>query len=259
MTSENQFEMSVNEAMREFKTRLEQQRLFQAQDIYLRRLQSLVMNQYSSSQEIMELSTQYESFRNKLNETGRTYDHIVYEKTLVDIYSSFERFLSDSLCSIYFYFPKFIGETVNVSTLDLFVDSDIDLCKRNVIELKVKNFIQSKNIKEILSCFEKEFDIKKMRAVIDILTINKLYQIALIRNLIIHNNGMVNRIYVEQIKKFISRQDNISYEFCEGDSVLEKLPQVVDDVKSITTRLCEEITLVLISDAVRLKNSHENK
>ena len=122
MTDTNLFKNSIREAEREFKARLEQQRLFQLQNLFLMRLYEVLKTDEHCVSQGRLLSEQYENFRKKLDETGRTYDHIVQEKALVDIYSSFEQFLSDCLFSLYFYFPKFLGDIVEVSTVDLFIE-----------------------------------------------------------------------------------------------------------------------------------------
>ncbi len=86
--------------------------------------------------------------------------------------------------------------------------------------------------------------------------IDILYEISLIRNLIIHNNSIVNRVYIEQVKKFL--KNKAKYEFHEGDTVLGKLENLAQNMKDISTKVCEKIADAIISDSNRLKNHHEN-
>jgi len=258
MISDNitvQFENAITKALSDFKQRLEQQRSFQVQNHLLKKLhEEIKMIEYCDSQKIEDLSLEYENFHKELSESGRSYENIVEEKNLVDAYSAFEKFLSDCFYSIYLFFPKYLGDkTITVSIHDLFIDSDIELCKKNIIESKVKSFIQANDIKKIVGEFKKTYkvDVSISQDDIDI-----LYEISLIRNLIIHNNSIVNRVYIEQVKKFL--KNKAKYEFHEGETVLGKLENLAQDMKDISTKVCEKIADAIISDSNRLKNHHDN-
>lgn len=253
-----QFENAVRKALDDFKQRVEQQRLFKMQNNLLKRLHEEVkIIGYCDSEMIEDLSFEYDLNYNKLRESGRTYEHIIQEKSLVDTYSAFEKFLFDCFCSIYDIFPKYLGNQITVNTADLFISENIELCKKNIIESKVKNLIQSNNIMEILNGFKKDFSIKNIESCVSDEEKNILYEISLVRNIVIHNNSMVNRIYMEQIRKFF--KGGPRYPFDEEDTVLEKLEDLVQDLKDISTRVCEKIANALINDSRRLKEYHENK
>lgn len=252
-----QFETAITKALSDFEQRLEQQRSFQIQNHLLKKLhEEIKIIGYCDSQKIEDLSLEYEDFHKKLSESGRSYENIVEEKNLVDVYSAFEKFLSDCFYSIYLFFPKYLGEKITVSTHDLFIGGDIELCKKNIIELEVKSFIQANHIIEIVSSFKKKFSIKKIESSISKDDLNILYEISLIRNLITHNNSIVNRVYIEQVKKFL--KDKAKYEFHEGETVLGKLENLTQDMKDISTKVCEKIAEAIINDSNRLKNHHEN-
>jgi len=259
MMSENitvQFENAITKALNNFKQRLEQQRSFQFQNNLLKKLhEEIKIIGYCDSQKIENLSLEYEDFHKKLSESGRSYENIVEEKNLVDTYSAFEKFLSDCFYSLYLFFPKYLGEKITVSTHDFFIGGDIELCKKNIIELEVKSFIQANHIIEIVSSFKKKFSIKKIESSISKDDLNILYEISLIRNLITHNNSIVNRVYIEQVKKFL--KDKAKYEFHEGETVLSKLENLTQDLKDISTTVCEKIAKAIINDSNRLKNHHE--
>ena len=260
MISENitvKFENAIMKALSDFKQRLEQQRSFQVQNNLLKKLhEEIKIIGYCNSEKIKDLSLEYEYFHNKLSESGRSYENIVEEKNLVDAYSAFEKFLSDCFYSIYLFFPKYLGDKITVSTQDLFIGGDIELCKKNIIELEVKSFIQANHIIEIVSRFNKKFSIKQVEASIYKEDIKILYEISLIRNLITHNNSIVNRVYIEQVKKFLKNEPK--YKFSEGETVLGKLENITQDMKTISTKVCEKIADAIISDSNRLKTHHEN-
>jgi hypothetical protein len=256
MTNDNnleQFKDAINKALNEFERRLEQQRLFQLQNELLKSLQLEIKKvDFCGSDSVQILSEQYLSFRTQLNETGRSYEHIVAEKNLVDTCSAFEKFLFDCFYSVYDHFPKFLGNTINVNTVDLFLDNNILICKKNVIELTVKGIIQTNSIKETISNLKKKFD---MKATYDENELWLLYEILLVRNLVIHNNSIVNRVYKESIKKM--RLEPI-YDFIEGETVFNHLNSVVDDMKSLSSKLSKQIANNIVNDSRRLHESHEN-
>lgn len=258
------FENAINIALNQFERRLEQQQLFQVQNNLLKELQKEISSvDFCNSEDIKNLSEQYQSFNTQLKEPGRTYENIVDEKAVVDTYSAFEKFLFDCFCAIYTFFPKFLGSKdkdtnkmkiqLNFDIHDLFIERDIEIIRKNIIELKVKSIIQSGNIKEILEGFEKIFNIKDMKDVISNDDRDHLHEISLIRNLIVHNNSVVNRVHIEKIKQF---KILTKYPFNEGDTILKELPSLVENIKEISTKICLNITGIIISDNRRLEESH---
>ncbi len=262
MISENktiQFEYAIRKALDDFNRRLEQQRLFQIQNRILKKLYEEVKKiQYCHSSKIKNFSLEYEDFCEKLDESGRSYENIFNEKNLVDTYNAFEKFIFDCFCSLYTSFPKHLGEQVKVATQDLFIDENIELCKKNFIESKVKDFIQANNIVIIIDEFRKGFDIKIIDSIISKDERFLLLEISLIRNLVIHNNSIVNSVYKEQVKKFFPKNTLPKYTFVEGDTILEQLDSLVLDIKNVSTTVCERIAKALISEQIRLKTHHEN-
>ncbi len=66
----------------------------------------------------------------------------------------------------------------------------------------------------------------------------------------------MNRVYIEQIKKFLKNEPK--YKFYEGETVLGKLENITQDMKTISTKVCEKIADAIISDSNRLKTHHDN-
>ena len=130
MTDKLRFENAIRKALGDFKQKLEHQRFFQVQNTLLKKLHEEVrLLGYCGSKTVEQLSLEYQDFYRKLCESGRTYENIVEEKNLIDTYSAFEKFLFDCFCSIYAFFPKYLGNQVNINTSDLFIDENIELCK----------------------------------------------------------------------------------------------------------------------------------
>jgi hypothetical protein len=209
MSSESvtfKFERTIEKALNEFEQRLQQQQLFQVQNTLLKELQREVKAvDYFDLENIRNVSEQYLFFYNQLKESGRSYENIVAEKNLVDTYSAFEKFLADCYSAIYLSFPEFLNEKITLNSIDLFINNDMEICRQAVVVSEVKGFIQKSNIIDILNGFSKKFNIDKLKIPND--DLNLFYEIGLIRNLIIHNNGIVNRIYKEGVKKLIQNKE----------------------------------------------------
>lgn len=257
MNSENvisEFENAIEKAFANFDRRLKQQELFQVQIKILTEIQSEVVKaDYFHSEPMKDISISYKEFYEQLEGTGRSYENIIAEKSLVDTYSAFEKFLSDCFYAIYEFYPKYLGEVIQVNTVDLLVDSDIELCKKNIIESKTRIIIQSNNITDIIKEFKKSFSIDQINISND--ENDLLYEVSLIRNLVIHNNSIVNRIYKEAVKKI----KNPRYDFSEGDTVLDQLDDVLDEAKNLAIRVSEKIKKAIIDDAIRLNEHHSKK
>lgn len=110
-----QLENSIRTALEDFKRRLDQQRLFQIQNLLLKAIyQEVIRSKYCQSLVIQNLSLEYEDFYQKLRGSGRSYENIVNEKSLVDTYSAFENFLFDCFYALYKFFPKYLGAEIKI-------------------------------------------------------------------------------------------------------------------------------------------------
>jgi len=255
MKNSVQLENSIRAALVNFKRRLDQQRLFQIQNLLLKAIyQEIKQSQYCNSSIIQNLSLEYEDFYQKLRGSGRSYENIVNEKSLVDTYSALENFLFDCFYTLYKLFPKYLGTEVTISVSDLFIHENLEMCKKNFIENKVKSIIQSNNILAILNLLKKDFGLNITLDENDKFT---LYEISLIRNVVIHNNSIINRIYIDQVQKFL--KESVKYPFSEGETVLGQIEDVLDDLKSISINVCEKIASKIVDDCMRLEKYHDSK
>lgn len=143
----------------------------------------------------------------------------------------------------------------SISVSDLFIDGDIELCKRNIVELEVKSFIQAHNIIEVIGGFNKKFNID-LNSIVSEDDKKLLFELAMVRNFIIHNNSIVNRVYREQVRKVLKGQ--VKYQFSEGDTVLNELPSLVQDIKDISVRVSEKMADAIIGHSTQLEKHHES-
>ncbi len=253
-----QFEKAIRKALGDFNHRLKQLRSFQFQSILLKQLHEQVKKAgYCHSKDIADLSLEYEDFYNKLSASGRSYENIVDEKNLVDTYSAFEKFLFDCFCAVYTFFPKYLGAQKSISVSDLFIGGDIELCKKNIVELEVKSFVQSQNIIGVIEGFNKKFNLD-LSSVVSEDDKKLLFELSLLRNLLIHNHGVVNRVYSEVVKDKKGLKGQVKYPFKEGDTVLNQLPNLVQDIKDISVRVSEKMADAIIGHSTQLEKHYEN-
>jgi|GEM_PF-1669534 len=253
-----EFEKAIRKALANFTQRVEQQRSFQTQNILLKQLHEQVKKAgYCHSKDITDLSEKYEELYNELTGSGRSYENIVDEKILVDTYSAFETFLFDCFYAVYTFFPKYLGAQKSISVSDLFIGGDIELCKKNIVELEVKSFIQANNIIEVIGGFNKKFNLD-LSSVVSEDDKKLLFELSLLRNLLIHNNGVVNRVYSEAVKDKKGLKGQVKYPFQAGDTVLNRLPDLVQDIKDISVRVSEKMADAIIGHSTQLEKHHEN-
>ncbi|MFZ2726525.1 MAG: hypothetical protein WAX77_09765 [Methylococcaceae bacterium] len=247
------FKNAIEQVFTDFENRLKQQELFQIQTELLRQVQNEIeIAGYCQLESVKNISLTYKEFYNQLKESGRSYENIIAEKSLVDTYSAFEIFLSDCLYMLYKFHPKFLGKTVKVDTTYLLITKDTSLCEKYVIEHEVKGIIQSNNIMKILNIFKQEPF--KLSLGISGENIFWLYEISLIRNLIVHSKSIVNSIYINSIKEITPK-----YSFQENHDIFSQLNSVVADAKTPITIVSEQIKVALIHDAQRLYTYHSTK
>jgi len=137
-----------------------------------------------------------------INDTEK-YFNILNAKVYIDDYSNFESLISEIMSIIYWFFPKFLvnsekfNSIINVPYEEIFINNNIELARKTIIELKIKDIIQGSNIKEIINKFKTLFGVK---IDIDEDKIKRLITISNNRNILVHNKGYINKIYVNILK-----------------------------------------------------------
>ena len=118
-----------------------------------------------------------------------------------------------------------------------------------IISQKVKKIIQSNNIidtiKKIERIFSINFEITKE-------SIDNLFVSSLNRNLLTHNNGIVNEIYLEQlIHKGINSGD-----LTKGDKIINTIIKSSFDDYENQSEIAEKIQKKFKTESVRMFNHH---
>jgi hypothetical protein len=242
------FENEINQSFVDFKIRLDQQRIFSIQESLLKKIYEAAVDSVGS--DAFGLIEQYGNFNDQLMAFGKKRDDLINEKIIIDAYSALEIFLADCYYNIFKNFPMFLGDVASVNVADLFFE-DADVCKRNFIESKVKEMAQD-NIQNMVLGFNRKFKVK-----VDIgqVLLDHAYEIALVRNLIIHNNGRVNRIYLNNIK----RLKKVNYIMQDRTMISsEILADIALVVKEVSFNICDLVKTTVMSHSQRLFLYHES-
>ncbi|OAD92294.1 hypothetical protein A7A78_08630 [Aequorivita soesokkakensis] len=203
--------------------------------------------------EIKKALSYYKDSSISLKKNGVEYQKILFDKIYVNFYQIFEEFCYKNMLCLFLRLPKFLmKDEINVSYKDIFMQTDIEIIKQNIVEKRVKSIIQSSNIYGIIKKFKTVFGIDFK---IDKESQDRLFIISQNRNLLIHTKGIVNNIYISELEKFGLRTD-----LKIGEHILKGYNNFSDfhDIEYFIETTIESITATMLVDINRLINYHEN-
>ncbi|NJO03439.1 MAG: hypothetical protein HC880_18715 [Bacteroidia bacterium] len=233
----------------DFERKMEQNQLFQLQERLSEKIIAEVKQDKTFSASIPELAV-HEKNAKDLEATGKNYKNVLEEKIFTDGFRIFEEFLANIFTGIFSVFPNLLlvdkDRYIDVPFEHVFINPDIKRCQDIVIEKKVKSYLQGDNISKILDRFKSTFDL-----VINVTPDqkNEIQRISLIRNIIIHNNSVINEIYVNSIRSFKILNDS----YAQGNSILPNLESEINEQRKILKRVSEQIIKDLEKEKI-LKN-----
>lgn len=198
----------------------------------------------------------YERFQDAKNENTQNsnYETINTELIYKLHFQAFEEFLAELLYFCFKEFPKFMNsvDSKNDIPFDKIFNtgSSIDDIKDFMITFRVKKIIQSNNIVETINKIERAF---KFQFNLSEKQLNDLYIASLNRNLLTHNNGIVNEVYLHQLK---IRKLNSNLK--KGDSIFELIKQNDINDSSNMINISETLMDIIQKDEIRLTKYHES-
>lgn len=138
---------------------------------------------------------------------------LLYKSSLITLMSNVEWFFSEILHTYFSSYPSAVGaEEKSLSLEDLNRFKDIEEARDYVIEKKVEN-IMRKSLREWIDTLKKK---AKLRMSYLELSLDKMHEVQRRRNLLVHNDGIVNRIYLsdlpEELRGGLNIGDNITVE-----------------------------------------------
>jgi len=191
---------------------------------------------------------------NQFHEYDDIFSRSIKEKSYIDMYNSFEAFISKCFCCVYYFFPYFLVDSkdkrVTVHFDDIFNNTDIEICKTRIIEQKVKDIIQSSTIRnavEKLSTYGAKIPL--LKSDLDTITL-----ISNNRHILIHNNGVVNNIYIQNLLK-----EQITPLYAIEEDISEKLSEVITPHSKHLEKIGKSIFESLSSEIKGIYYYHKSK
>lgn len=195
------------------------------------------------------------TLNSEINNQKKSYKTINLESAYKLYFQIFEEYLSEIIYACLFHFPKLMntgtGETKNEIPFEKIFDeqSTIDDIKDFLITHRVKKIIQSNNITEILSKMETILSCKFKFNEKDL---DFLFLTSLNRNILTHNNGIVNEVYLNLLSK-----RKIESALNKGDNIINLIEtNILNDAKN-QMKISEIIYDVIKKDSIRLEKHHE--
>jgi hypothetical protein len=197
----------------------------------------------------------FEKTRNRLNLQSKAHGEINIELVYKSSFQFFEEYLAELISHCFRSFPYYMNlfEAKNEIPFEkIYNDSDnIQEIKDYMITYRVKKLIQSNNIIDAISRVEKTFNFQFN---IEKEILDGLFVTCANRNILTHNSGIVNDIYISQLK---SRK--ISTNLKKGDSVFSiiKTDYFLNEMYFQSTT-AKKIYDTIIKDTNRLRLHHES-
>jgi hypothetical protein len=238
------FKIHIKAIFNSFNMKMEQSRKFQQQEQLSAMMIEKIANLPSNILEAIPEFDVYKSIESELKNSGKNQKDLLSEKLFTDGYRIFEEFIADIFQAIFNFFPYLLlieskDEIAEISVpfRYIFTTPDIEGCKNLVIEKKVKSYIQGDSITTVLKRFDTTFRLKMTIA-------EEKKQIAqhmsLMRNLLQHNNGIVNQIYIATAKQY-----KIVQNYIINDSITLGLLQDINTLRttfeSLATTIIEDL------------------
>lgn len=154
------------------------------------------------------------------------FQNIITEKAFIDYYQSFEDFIFKCFCSVYKLFPKFLldkqNDNLKVNFNNIFENDEVEICREAIIEGRIIDIMHDPIDKIIDKFFLFGLKINLEE------TINGLRLISLKRNLLEHNNGIINNEFLNKIQKI-----KVGYNYKKGNRLFISEKELKKEFKLI--------------------------
>ena len=234
------FQKRVENAFIDFTRKMEQNKLFQVQEVLSTEIIKEIKKDTKLTEKIPAIAV-YDSNNLQLRATGKTYKNALEEKIFTDGYRVFEEFLNEVFTNIFSVFPYLLLEKkgakreITIPFDYIFTSPNIEGSKALLIENRVKSYLQSDNILTILDRFRTTFDLKMT---VDETQKLSCQRIALLRNIITHNNSIINEIYINSITKFDIQGDVYTLD----QSILPDLETEINTQRIVLDKIVQQIS-----------------
>ena len=174
----------------------------------------------------------------------------------LDNYQAFEAFISDCLVAFFYLFPRFISDNqdgipnATIALADLVECKSLIALKKLTAERKARTLIQSTSLMELLQKFSKrfgfEFSLSKSE-------LHDLVHCVATRNILIHNDGLVNDAYKNLMRKY-----SLELRF-QPDQRIEISDEYLKDSRRAQLNLAERLTDCISQNAKQVVAYHSSR
>ncbi len=174
--------------------------------------------------------------KEKLISYNRTFSDVNNELTFKAYFQMFEAFIFQVFTCLYSTYPIFLKKDnlkFDLAYENIFSTSNINEIQNLIIENRVKRTIQSNNISNTLQKFKKVFGFDVN---IDDKDFRNIILASLHRNILTHNNGIVNRIYLQEITFH-----NLSKKYNLGDCIFPQLNDHIETLQNTVNNISTSI------------------
>jgi hypothetical protein len=178
----------------------------------------------------------YEKSKQKLIQIDKSIQKVNAEMVYKLYYQNFEEFLSNLFFSIFFIYPKFLkkdSELVSFEFEILYEKTSIEDIRKIIIEKKVKELIQSNNISNTLKKFKSIFGLDLPITEDEI---KLIIFFSLNRNIITHNDAIINSIYLAEVKRF-----NLKNDFKLGENIFNEIEKLTEQIQNTLPDIASKI------------------
>ncbi len=175
-----------------------------------------------------------------LEKEKRTIEKVSRTITYTTFYQNFEEFIHSFLICFFSRIPVFLNKESNQISIEIelvFSKQNIEEFRTELIEKKVKEIIQSNSIYKLIKKIEKIFGIDFEFTSENI---RNLITFSQNRNILIHNSGIINSIYLNELNRYNIKTDyNLGYNLI--DSIEFELEKMQNEIETIVKKLSEKL------------------
>ena len=221
-------------------------------ELVTRELQFDRTNKKTIDKKYIEYLNDFKSSTNQLEKGNKDIRDFQNELSYKAYYQIFEEYMSEVFKTLLNHFPKFLRREKFDLEFDLiFEQENIDLLRKKIIEKRAKKYIQSNNILEIIQKFKSVFGIqislnKKEK--------DKLFVASRIRNILTHNSGIVNDIFLDEL-----RIHNISTKLKLGESIYPSLEKELELIEDEMEKIIQKIHKQIFKKIDQIQKYYDSK
>ncbi len=190
----------------------------------------------------------YEKSRRKLLKVDTSMRKVNAGMVYKLYYKNFEELLSNFINSIYLVYPKFLEKE------DVYTKLEIDLLQKTstvkniqkiIKDKKVNELVQENNIISIIMKFKIIFGVDLPLSEDEI---KLILFFSMNRNLLIHNNGIINSLFLIEVKRF-----NLISEYELDENISSTLEKLTDKIKGTIPKIASKVYEFLVSNVPQIE------